>query len=886
MKLSALTNAPLRWLVKAALRLRYRIRVRGMDEVARRGTRGILFLPNHPALIDPVIVYSELHARFAPRAIADRDQINSAALGRWAARRIGIRPLPDIKKYGPPVRAEVEEVLRETYDGLRRGENLLIYPSGHLYRSRNEDLRGNSAVETVLKEAPEVRIVLVRTRGLWGSSFSMAAGRMPSFAEALRRGVLALLKSLIFFAPRRAVTIELFEPADFPRRADRQSQNAFIERYYNADAPPAMYVPYTPWERGGPRELPEPDWARASGDVESVPEVARERVLAYLRKAAGHDAIRPTDRLGADLGLDSLARAELLLWLEQEFGFAERDVDALQTVADVMLATRGEAVVTRAVPLKTPPAAWFAERGRSQVSMPAADTIALAFLLQARRGPDLVAVADQLSGAKTYRELVTAVFALRPHITALPGDRVGIMLPAAVAADVAYLSVLFSGKTPVMVNWTAGARNIEYALESLGVQRVLTAGPLVAKVESQGTDLSAIRDRLLPLEALARRIGRFAKLAAWLRSHMSWAALARTRVSDVAAILLTSGSETLPKAVPLSHRNILCNIADVLTIATVRESDSLMGILPPFHSFGLTVTMLLPLVVGVRVVHHANPTEAWTIARLIELYRTTVICGTPTFLSGILRASSSEHLRSLRIAVTGAEKCPERTYAALARHCPGAVILEGYGVTECSPIVSANCEADPRPGTIGRVLPSYEYAVVDVDKWARARSGEIGMLLVRGPSVFAGYIGGGVESPFVEFEGRSWYRTGDLVVEDADGVLTFRGRLKRFVKVGGEMVSLPAIEAVLERLHARDTDEGPVLAVAATPDEQRPELVLFTTLALDRATVNRQLREAGLTPLYNIARVERLDALPLLGTGKTDYRALARRLARQAEAAS
>lgn len=885
MSLSALTNAPLRWLVKAALRLRYRIRVQGLDDVARRGTRGILFLPNHPALIDPVIVYSELHARFAPRAIADRDQINASAFGRWAARRIGIRPLPDIKKYGPPVRAEVEAVLRETYDGLRRGENLLIYPSGHLYRSRNEDLRGNSSVEAILKEVPGARIVLVRTRGLWGSAFSMAGGRMPGFGETLRRAAFGLLKSLIFFAPRRSVTLELFEPADFPRHADRQTQNAFIERFYNADAPPATYVPYTPWERGGPRELPEPNWARSTGDVEAVPEGVRERVLAYLRNAAGHDEIRPADRLGTDLGLDSLARAELLLWLEQEFGFAERDVDALQTVADVMLATRGEAVVTRTVALKPPPADWFAERGGAPVSMPAADTIVQAFLNQARRAPDRVAVADQLSGGKTYRELVTAVFALRPHVAALPGERVGIMLPASVAADVAYLAVLFSGKTPVMVNWTAGARNVEYALESLGVQRVLTAGPLVAKVESQGTDLSAIRDRLLPLEVLARRVGRFAKLAAWLRSRVSWAALAQTRVSDFAAILLTSGSETLPKAVPLSHCNVLCNIADVLTIATVRESDSLMGILPPFHSFGLTVTMLLPLVVGVRVVHHANPTEAWTIARLIEQYRATVICGTPTFLSGILRASTPEHLRSLRIAVTGAEKCPERTYAALARSCPGAVILEGYGVTECSPIVSANREADPRPGTIGRVLPSYEHAVVDVDAWTRVRPGGIGMLLVRGPSVFAGYIGEGVESPFVEFEGRSWYRTGDLVVEDADGVLTFRGRLKRFVKVGGEMVSLPAIESVLERVYAKETDEGPVLAVAATADEQRPELVLFTTLALDRATVNRQLREAGLTPLYNIARVVRLDALPLLGTGKTDYRALARRLAPQPQAA-
>ncbi len=177
------------------------------------------------------------------------------------------------------------------------------------------------------------------------------------------------------------------------------------------------------------------------------------------------------------------------------------------------------------------------------------------------------------------------------------------------------------------------------------------------------------------------------------------------------------------------------------------------------------------------------------------------------------------------------------------------------------------------------MLPSLEHAVVDVDAGRRVPDGGRGMLLVRGPSVFGGYLGDEAASPFVEFEGRQWYRTGDLVTEDADGTLTFAGRLKRFVKLGGEMVSLPAIEAVLaERLAGDDEHDGPAVAVEAAAQDGHPEIVLFTTLDVDREAANRHVREAGLSALHNVRRVVRLPELPVLGTGKTDYRALRERL--------
>ena len=866
-------DAFLRNAVQLLLWLRYRVRVRGRTAVLRRGTRRILFLPNHPALIDPIIVMACLRDPFAPGALADKDQIDRFFV-RWLARRCGARPLPDLRRYGPAVRPAVEAAIQQCVDELRRGENLLLYPAGHVYRTRFEDLRGNSAVETILRAVPDVRVVLVRTRGLWGSSFSLAGGSVPNIARCLKKGSWALLRNFLFFSPRREITIDLCEPPDLPRNAGRNELNAYLERFYNEDAPPALYVPYTRWECGGPRALPGPELGRVDGALSEVPETTRQLVTTFLRGLSGAPSLRDEDRLAQDLGLDSLAKAELVLWLAKEFGFSEADVDALQTVGEVMLAARGQAIVARPVELKAVPAKWSRRRTDRRLALPPGQTITEVFLRQARTGAGRAVVADQLGGVRSYRDLIAAILVLKPLIEKLPGARVGIMLPASVAANLVYLATLFAGKVPVMVNWTTGARNVGHALDLTEVRHVLTAGPLVARLESQGIDLTGLKDRFVLLETLAREVSVATKLWAGIRSRTNWSALWRVQVPDTAVVLLTSGSESLPKAVPLTHANLLANIHDVLDVFTVRGSDCLMGFLPPFHSFGLTVTMLLPLLAGARAVYHPNPTEAWVLARLIRDYQATLTCGTPTFLSGIVRAATGDELASLRLIVYAAEKCPERTYQALIQRCPSAVIVEGYGVTECSPVVSVNREEDPRPGTIGKVLRSFEHALVDVDTGQPAETGAVGVLLVRGPCVFPGYLGADAASPFVGFAGKQWYRTGDLVSADADGVLTFRGRLKRFVKLGGEMVSLPAIEAVLEQHYVTDADEGPAIAVEATPSEDQPEIVLFTTRDVDRQTVNRQIRAAGLSPLHNVTRVIRMEQIPVLGTGKTDYRAL------------
>ncbi len=870
--------ALIRELTRGLLRLRYRIRVTGIAGVASHGTRGILFLPNHPALIDPVILLSELHRRFRPRPLADKDQIDRPVV-RSLARLIRAFPMPDPVAYGPGSHAEVGRAIEDCIAALKRGENILMYPAGRTLRRQLSDLAGNSAVETILREAPEVRVVLVRTTGLWGSAFSRAPGHVPRLGPLAVRLLGAVLANGVFFGPRREVTVELDEPTDVPRQAERATLNRYLEAFYNREAPPNTHVPYTLWERGARRVLPEPEDGRDGprGAID-IPIATRDLVMRHLQEVTGRQRIDPEDHLARDLGLDSLALVELAVWVEHEFGFAVGDGTGLERVADLLLAARGESMASAPVELKPVPAAWFKSRRPTRISLPEGGTLLDVLAERIRTCPSHAVLADQATGVRTYRDVVTGILVLKPEIEALEGDYIGIMLPASPVAGILYFTVLAAGKIPVMVNWTVGVRNLTNSLDLLGVKHVLTAGALLQKLHSQAAGLDALRERFVLLEQVAGRIGWGRKLAAWVRSRIGWAAALRPSRHETAVVLFTSGSESLPKAVPLTHANILANLRDLCRVFDFHHDDRLIGMLPPFHSFGIVVTTILPLVGGVPVVYHPNPTEGSVLARLIEAYKVTLLVGTPTFLNGIVRGVRAGELDSLRHVISGAEKCPAPLYDLVKRLWPQTHLIEGYGITECSPVVSLNDEQAPQPGTIGRILPSIEYAVVAVEGAGRVTPGQAGLLLVRGPSIFGGYLNYDGASPFIEFEGRSWYRTGDLVSEAPDGVLTFAGRLKRFVKLGGEMISLPAIEEVLNGKYARASDDKPVLAVEATPVELNPELVLFTVRELGREEVNLCIRAAGLSALHTIRAIVKVDEIPLLGTGKTDYRALKERL--------
>ena len=862
------------YFVRPFIGLRYRIEVRGVEAIEQKGRHGILFLPNHSSLLDPAFIVAHLYPSFQLRPLADEYQVKRTVFG-YVALLYGSRILPNLERSGAAARGRTRAALQEVADGLKAGENILLYPAGRLKRQYLEDIGSASGVETLVKAVPDVRIVLVRHNGLWGSSFSLGFnGKMPDIGTALAHGIKYLLLNGIVFMPKRPMTVELVEPEDFPRTGTRSEINRYLERFYNENAARNTYVPYGFWERDGTRELPDPTQETPRADASRVPAATRNLVLEHLRQESGRSDVAVEHHLSKDLGFDSLAAAELVTWLQKEFGFSVYTPESLNTVADVVLAAAGEGVSAKAYDLKAPPAAWFAASGdRTVLALPPGDTLTAVFLAQAAARPGQPLFADQASGSRTYRDLVTAILVLKPKLEQLPGPYIGIMMPASVGAAVFLLAALFAGKTPVMLNWTTGMRALRNSLDTLGVTTVVTARALLAKLGSAGIDLAAIEDTFLVVEDVLASVRTAEKLRAALTSRFSWASLERVTPPDTAVVLFTSGSESLPKAVPLTHRNLLTNIADIQKIGRLEERDITSGLLPPFHSFGLTTTVLLSWCLGLRTVFHPNPTESALLAKVIDTYKATVLFGTPTFLGGIVRVAGDRQLASLRLAVTGAEKCPESLFATLAERWPSVIVLEGYGITECSPVVAVSPLEEPVPGTIGRLMPSVEGAVVDLEIGRRAAAEETGLLLVRGSSVFGGYLNYAGDSPFVTFENKSWYRTGDLVAASTDGRLTFKGRLKRFIKLGGEMVSLPAIEDVLQG-HFGEADDGPVIAVEAIGDPEHPDVVLFTRRPAEREEVNALIKDAGLSALHYVRQLILVESIPVLGTGKTDYRAL------------
>ncbi len=854
------------------LRLRYRLIVTGLKELQQRteDNRPLLFLPNHQALIDPVIVMSLLYSRFSPRPLVDEKQ-SDHPLAKYLMELVNAIFIPDLNRSGRDAKEQVFAGIEEIVASLKRGENILMYPAGRISRGPQEVIGANSGAVSVSQGVPEARIVLIRLRGLWGSRFSRARG-LPALFGDVGKLFLRVLANGLLFMPRRVVHLEIIEPDDFPIGGDKQTINQYLEAFYNFEPDRNTEIPSYWWQGSQPVYHDEIRVEFTTQDTASIPESIRTLVLAHLTELSGVDKVQESDKLAADLGMDSLILAEFGSWLHQEFGVATENLEVLQTVSDCILAAGGIMPVLSGVPLKPVSSQWFAQVDEQALRFSEGENIAELFLGQACQHPDQVILSDQLSGDKTWRQLIMAVYALLPELENIPDKRVGIMMPASVSAVVSWLVVMFSGKEPVMVNWTSGTSNVQYCLQAVGVNHVITAKALTSQLEQRGIDLGTIDVTWLYLEEIAARIHVGRKIIALLKSRLPWRKLQQAKIAQNAAILFTSGSEARPKAVPLTHANFLANAQDFSQILSLSSHDRLLGILPVFHSLGLAGTVILPLCTGLRTVYWPNPTEGAQLARMIGAYGVTTLISTPTFLHGILRAGKTDFLHSLRLVFSGAEKCPEHVFALLKKHCPQTVLCEGYGVTECSPVITVNSPDAPQLGTIGKILASMEYVLLDPENDQPVSPGKNGRLLVRGPNVFSGYLGD-APTPFVDFAGKSWYDTGDLMFE-RDGVLVFAGRLKRFVKIGGEMISLPAIEQVLEAHYP--IEEGPVLAVTATADEQHPELILLTVLATNRQEANQALRDAGLSPLHNIRAVRQVDEIPLLGTGKTDYTSITR----------
>jgi acyl-[acyl-carrier-protein]-phospholipid O-acyltransferase/long-chain-fatty-acid--[acyl-carrier-protein] ligase len=468
-----------------------------------------------------------------------------------------------------------------------------------------------------------------------------------------------------------------------------------------------------------------------------------------------------------------------------------------------------------------------------------------------------------------YTQFTLRAFTLGRVLSRRFGEapNIGIMLPNTSITTITFFALQAFGKTPAMINFSAGGAQMVLACGLAQLRAVITSKRFVktAKLDAAVADLTAAGVAVVYLEDIATQVRLADKLLGLLASRCPAAAYRLAAKSPApnspAVILYTSGSEGTPKGVVLSHKNILANCAQLASRVDFGPQDKVLNVLPMFHSFGLTGGTLLPILNGIKTFYYPSPLHYRIVPELIYDTNSTIMFGTDTFLSAYARFANPYDMHSLRYIFAGAEKLRDETRRAYA-DTYGVRIFEGYGATEMSPVISINTPMQNRPGTVGRLLPGLEYRLESVPGIE-----EGGRLELKGPNVMLGYLK--ADAPgVIQAPGGGWYDTGDIVAMDAQGYISIKGRQKRFAKIGGEMVSLTAVEAAITKLWPEHKH-----AVVNLPDAKKGEQIILLTDKPDatREDLVRYFRDQKIPELSLPKRIMVVATLPVLGTGKTDY---------------
>ncbi|MEF9519723.1 AMP-binding protein [Chlamydia crocodili] len=490
---------------------------------------------------------------------------------------------------------------------------------------------------------------------------------------------------------------------------------------------------------------------------------------------------------------------------------------------------------------------------------------------------------DEQLGILSYDDLRKAIIALALKVSKYSDQNIGVMMPASAGAYIAYFAILLSGKVPVMINWSHGLREMAVCIELANVNHILTSKQLVEHLRQIHGDGVEYPAQLIYMETIRRQISLWDKVRIAFYLSLPYRLLMRLfdisgqSEEKIAVILFTSGTEKLPKGVPLTHANLLENQKACLKFFDPVETDIMMSFLPPFHAYGFNCCALFPMLAGLPVVFSYNPLQPKKIVELIDKTHATFLGSTPIFFDYILKTARKQEslLSSLRFVVIGGDAFKDSLREKSEKDFPHIILRQGYGTTECSPVVTINNEDSPKDEScVGIPIEGMDIMIVSEETYVPVSSGEIGLVVIRGTSLFSGYLGADPNQGFVQLGGDKWYVTGDLGYLDKNGQLFLKGRLSRFVKIGSEMLSLQALESLLtEGFGLPEEQEGISLIVCGLPGE-KIRLCLFTTFSTTLNEVNDILKNLKTSSIMKISYQHQLESIPMLGTGKPDYRAL------------
>ena len=510
-------------------------------------------------------------------------------------------------------------------------------------------------------------------------------------------------------------------------------------------------------------------------------------------------------------------------------------------------------------------------------------------------------MADSTGVEVNGNRFITGTFMIASAIKKRLGSsqNIGLLLPTSVGGSMGNMAVLTLGKTVVNLNYSSGEESLSHALKIANITKVLASKQFVTKLKAKGFDLrDVLADvEVIYLEEVRENMSRLKSVLTLLMvkllppSVLEMFYIKKSKIEDTAAILFSSGSEGTPKGIELSHKNMMGNIKQAITLINPNDNDVMLGTLPIFHSFGITVTTLLPLIEGIPVVCHPDPTDGFGIGKMAAKYEATMLFATATFFRLYTRNKKLNPLmfKDLRMVIAGAEKLPQEIRDDFKKKF-GHDIYEGYGATETTPVASINipdvlmqdswkAQVGHKVGTVGLPVPGSAFKIVDPDSFKELKTGEEGMILIGGTQIMKGYIGDEQKTASVikELDGIRWYITGDKGRLDEDGFLTIVDRYSRFAKVAGEMVSLGLVESEIRKI----LGENDQISVSALPDIKKGEkLVLLLEGDVEVDELKEKIKTLEMNALFVPSEYFKVEELPKLGTGKADFKG-AKKLAKE-----
>ncbi|HUW93731.1 MAG TPA: AMP-binding protein [Bacteroidales bacterium] len=489
------------------------------------------------------------------------------------------------------------------------------------------------------------------------------------------------------------------------------------------------------------------------------------------------------------------------------------------------------------------------------------------FVLIAKRYAKKLAIIDKTTEKNVpYSRALIGALILSSKFKKYDEGFIGIMIPTSAGCALATVGALMSGRIPVMINYSTGAEeNAKYAQKKCKFKTIITSRALLEKINCPASDGMIMIEDIMESVTTGEKLR--AALTTKLPVNMILNRIHKGDENDTAAILFTSGSEKDPKAVQLTHRNLASNIQNFGDYVKISDKDIILANLVFFHIFGLTVNLWVAFYYGMTMVTYANPLDFQTVSKIARDEKPTIMVGTPSFFWGYLNKSEPGDFKTLRLMVAGADKCPDALRDGyMQKH--GVTLLEGYGATETSPVISVNSHEFNRPGSTGRVIPNVEVRIENFETGEECKIKEVGKILVKGDLVMKGYY----DDPELTADALvdGWYNTGDMGYFDEDGYLFHAGRFKRFAKIGGEMVSLVKVENTLEKF----LPAGVSCCVIEIFDEKKgSEIIATVTQEVHKIEI---LRKMG-NELPNIALPRQfivIKELPMMSTGKIDFRSV------------